>query len=224
MWDYSLALGFRLTAARRYTSVSFRRSSRQPLEYLFDIIIISSFTVDICNRNQYLVSVGSASGRLQKFLKDFSRLIIEANPSETVAHTVCRLEIISRDETVFPGLWNYFGWQRPCYLLGEGYAKTFKELMEETDWDAYGTGNYEKCANCMVHSGYEASAVMDSVRHPLKAAKVALGGIRTDGEMAAEISLDRQRSAKYVFSRHVEEAMTQLGGTDESSQRPSRAN
>ena len=55
----------------------------------------------------------------------------------------------------------YFGWQRPCYLLGEGYAKTFKELMEETDWDAYGTGNYEKCADCMVHSGYEATAVMD---------------------------------------------------------------
>ena len=45
-----------------------------------------------------------------------------------------------------------FGWQRPCYLLGEGYAKTFKELMDETDWDSYGTGNYEKCADCMVHS------------------------------------------------------------------------
>ena len=71
---------------------------------------------------------------------------------------------------------NYFGWQRPCYLLGEGYAKTFKELMEETDWDAYGTGNYEKCADCMVHSGYEATAVMDSVKHPLKAAAVALRG------------------------------------------------
>ena len=67
---------------------------------------------------------------------------------------------------------NYFGWQRPCYLLGEGYAKTFKELMDETDWDAYGTGNYEKCADCMVHSGYEATAVIDSVRNPLKAAAV----------------------------------------------------
>ena len=69
---------------------------------------------------------------------------------------------------------NYFGWQRPCYLLGEGYAKTFKELMETTDWDAYGTGNYEKCADCMVHSGYEATAVMDAVKHPLKALGVAL--------------------------------------------------
>ena len=119
---------------------------------------------------------------------------------------------------------NYFGWQRPCYLLGEGYAKTFKELMEDTDWDAYGTGNYEKCADCMVHSGYEATAVMDSVRNPLKAAQVALRGIRTEGDMAAEIPLDRQRPAKYVFSRHVEEAMSRLGGgTNELSQRPSRA-
>ena len=116
---------------------------------------------------------------------------------------------------------NYFGWQRPCYLLGEGYAKTFKELMEETDWDAYGTGNYEKCANCMVHSGYEATAVMDSVRNPLRAAKVALRGIRTEGEMAPEIPLDRQRPAKYVFSGHVEQAMARLGRTDQPSQRPS---
>jgi hypothetical protein len=95
--------------------------------------------------------------------------------------------------------------------------------MEETDWDAYGTGNYEKCANCMVHSGYEATAVMDSVRNPLKAATVALRGIRTEGEMAAEIPLDRQRPARYVFSRHVEQAMARLGRTDEPSQSASGA-
>jgi len=118
---------------------------------------------------------------------------------------------------------NYFGWQRPCYLLGEGYATTFKELMEETDWDAYGTGNYEKCANCMVHSGYEATAVMHSVRNPLRAATVALRGIRTEGEMAPEIPLNRQRPARYVFSRHVEEAMARLSRTDEPSQSPSGA-
>ena len=108
---------------------------------------------------------------------------------------------------------NYFGWQRPCYLLGEGYAKTFKELMEETDWDTYGTGNYEKCAQCMVHSGYEATAVVDSVHHPMKAAAVALRGVRTEGEMAPEIPLDHQRPAEYVFSRHVEEAMARLGSS-----------
>ena len=74
-----------------------------------------------------------------------------------------------------------FGWQRPCYLLGEGYAKTFKELMEETDWDAYGAGNYEKCADCMVHSGFEATAVADTVTQAVEGARVALRGVRPRG-------------------------------------------
>jgi hopanoid biosynthesis associated radical SAM protein HpnH len=103
-----------------------------------------------------------------------------------------------------------FGWQRPCYLLGEGYTKTYKELMETTDWDAYGTGNYEKCADCMVHSGYEATSVTDTIKHPLKAALVALKGVKTDGPMAPDISLANQRPAEYVFSRHVEEKMAEM--------------
>lgn len=58
--------------------------------------------------------------------------------------------------------YNVFGWQRPCYLLQDGYAKSFRSLMEETEWDRYGTGRNEKCADCMVHCGYEASAVEDT--------------------------------------------------------------
>jgi len=104
----------------------------------------------------------------------------------------------------------YFGWQRPCYLLGEGYAKTFKELMETTDWDSYGTGNYEKCADCMVHSGYEASAVAEAVRKPWELLRLERRGIRTDGPMAPDIPLDKQRPAEYVFGRHVEQAMARL--------------
>lgn len=104
---------------------------------------------------------------------------------------------------------NIFGWQRPCYLLGEGYAKTYRELMDGTDWDAYGTGNYEKCADCMVHSGYEATAVADTIRNPLKALSVVRKGMKTDGAMAPDIPLDRQRPAEYVFSRHVEQAMAE---------------
>jgi hopanoid biosynthesis associated radical SAM protein HpnH len=103
-----------------------------------------------------------------------------------------------------------FGWQRPCYLLGEGYAKTFKELMEETDWDSYGTGNYEKCADCMVHSGYEASAVEHAMQSPLKALGVALRGVRTDGDMVPDLSLDGQRPADYVFSQHVAEKLEEI--------------
>ncbi|MFQ5846325.1 MAG: adenosyl-hopene transferase HpnH [Candidatus Methylomirabilales bacterium] len=58
--------------------------------------------------------------------------------------------------------YNIFGWQRPCYLLQDGYAPTFKELIETTHWDRYGTGRNDKCADCMVHCGYEASAVDDT--------------------------------------------------------------
>jgi hopanoid biosynthesis associated radical SAM protein HpnH len=105
---------------------------------------------------------------------------------------------------------NVFGWQRPCYLLGEGYAASFRKLMDETDWDAYGTGNYEKCADCMVHSGYEATAVQDAVRHPLRAFAVGLRGVRTEGAMAPEIPLTRQRPARYVFSRHVEQKVAEV--------------
>ncbi len=85
---------------------------------------------------------------------------------------------------------NVFGWQKPCYLLvGEGYAKTFKELMQDTDWDNYGVGKNPKCANCMVHSGFEATAVDDTFNHPLKALKVALKGPATEGPMAAELPM-----------------------------------
>lgn len=101
---------------------------------------------------------------------------------------------------------NVFGWQRPCYLLNEGYARSFAELMAETAWDQYGTGNYEKCADCMVHCGYEATAVNDTIAHPLKALAVALRGPKIDTPMAPEITLDNQRPAEFVFEKVVASA------------------
>jgi hopanoid biosynthesis associated radical SAM protein HpnH len=83
---------------------------------------------------------------------------------------------------------NVFGWQKPCYLLvGEGYAKTFKELINDTEWKKYGTGVNPKCADCMVHSGYEATAVDDTFVNPLKALKVFLKGPKLKGSMAPEV-------------------------------------
>ncbi len=98
---------------------------------------------------------------------------------------------------------NVFGWQKPCYLVGEGYTPTFKELMETTDWDSYGTGKYEKCANCMVHCGYEPTAVTDTVSNPLKALKVFMKGVSTEAPMAPDIPLHNQRPATYVFEKQV---------------------
>jgi hopanoid biosynthesis associated radical SAM protein HpnH len=105
---------------------------------------------------------------------------------------------------------NVFGWQKPCYLLGEGYVRSFKELMETTEWDSYGTGKYEKCADCMVHCGYEGTAVDDTFARPWKAMKVALFGIKTEGPMAPDIPLDNARPAEYVFEKRVQEQVAQL--------------
>ncbi|MBT6275229.1 MAG: adenosyl-hopene transferase HpnH, partial [Chromatiales bacterium] len=83
---------------------------------------------------------------------------------------------------------NVFGWQRPCYLLvGEGYAKTFSELMNDTDWSKYGVGRNAKCANCMVHCGFEPTAVNDAISKPWKLAWRALRGPKIEGPMAPEL-------------------------------------
>jgi hypothetical protein len=65
----------------------------------------------------------------------------------------------------------------------------------------------------MVHSGYEATAVRDTIAHPLKSLMVNLRGVRTEGPMAPEISLDNQRPAQYVFSRHVELKLKEIRDT-----------
>ncbi len=109
---------------------------------------------------------------------------------------------------------NVFGWQRPCYLLGEGYADSFSQLMDETNWEIYGTGNYEKCAECMVHCGYEPTAVNDTVKSPLKALGVFLRGPRTDGPMAPEIDMSNQRPARFVFEGLVKTRTEQLAGRE----------
>ncbi len=112
---------------------------------------------------------------------------------------------------------NIFGWQRPCYLLNEGYADSFQTLVDDTDWDSYGTGNYEKCANCMVHCGYEATAVADTVAHPLKALVVHFRGIETEKPMAPEIPLDGQRPAEFVFDNLVKKLSEREPGIGQRS-------
>ena len=117
---------------------------------------------------------------------------------------------------------NVFGWQRPCYLLGEGYAETFKELMETTDWDSYGTGRYEKCADCMAHCGYEPTAVTATVANPLKMFSVSRHGPRTSGAMANEIDLSAQRPAEEHHDRLVAEQLAHIARTEGANARSSK--
>jgi hopanoid biosynthesis associated radical SAM protein HpnH len=113
--------------------------------------------------------------------------------------------------------YNIFGWQKPCYLLQDGYADTFQELMDSTAWHEYGTesGN-PKCANCMVHSGYEASAVNDtfsSLRGLLATAKATLFTSHKD-EHALKLLNEHVRPVhSYNPLVQIEESSSQLEET-----------
>jgi len=121
-------------------------------------------------------------------------------------------------------LYSVFGWQKPCYLVGEGYVKTFAELMEGTDWDQYGVGKYEKCSNCMVHCGFEGTAAKEGLQRPFEFIKVGLSGIRTEGPMAPDIDLSRARPAEDVHERQVSAEMERIKVEDpEAYRRATRA-
>ncbi len=99
---------------------------------------------------------------------------------------------------------NVFGWQKPCYLLvDEGYADSFQELLDDTPWEKYGNSKNPKCASCMAHCGYEATAVEDMLSNPLKGMLVALKGPKTDGEMVPEPELEIDESATAIGLKDI---------------------
>jgi hopanoid biosynthesis associated radical SAM protein HpnH len=71
--------------------------------------------------------------------------------------------------------YSLLGWQRPCYLMGDSYAPSYADLLETTDWDAYGRGRDPRCANCMAHCGYEPSAVIATTRSLRESIRAAVG-------------------------------------------------
>lgn len=130
-------------------------------------------------------------GQTKQLFRDIFRLGKERR--WPLNHSILYLDFLAGNQTYQCTAWgnptyNVFGWQKPCYLLlDEGYAESFQELLDDTDWNAYGTGRNPKCANCMAHCGYEPSAVNDAVAHPLKALLTSLRGPRTEGDMAPEL-------------------------------------
>ena len=82
--------------------------------------------------------------------------------------------------------------------------------MDTTDWETYGTGKYEKCADCMAHCGYEPTAATAALNNPLKAMWVSLRGVKTTGPMAPEIDMSKQRPAQYIFSEQVQKKLSEI--------------
>src|SRR6202007_36055 len=88
--------------------------------------------------------------------------------------------------------------------------------------DAYGCGRYEKCANCMAHCGYEATAANAMMQHPLQAAMIAWRGVKTEGPIAPEIDMSQQSPAQYVFDSNVQLTLSQMR-TNEAREKAAKA-
>ncbi|MEM8598248.1 MAG: adenosyl-hopene transferase HpnH, partial [Pseudomonadota bacterium] len=113
--------------------------------------------------------------RTKEFFREVFRIGEKRGTAKTwsLSHSPIFLDFLLGNQEMQCTPWgmptrNVFGWQKPCYLLGEGYAKTYTELLETTEWEKYGTGNYEKCGDCMAHCGYEPTAANIAFSNPLK--------------------------------------------------------
>jgi hopanoid biosynthesis associated radical SAM protein HpnH len=161
--------------------------------------------------------------RTKNLFREIFRIGKERGREWNLSHSTLFLNFLAGNEEYMCTPWgsptrNVFGWQKPCYLLGEGYVSSFKELMETTDWDSYGTGKYEKCANCMAHCGYEPTAAMDAVKNPFKLMKLKnIFAIKTEGPMAREIDLSKARRAVNVHDKIVAEQMSKIENEQKSA-------
>ena len=134
-------------------------------------------------------------GKSKRLFRDIFRLGDQRGSKWRFNQSGLFLDFLAGNQTYQCTPWsmpcyNMFGWQRPCYLLvDEGYAASFDELMNDTDWNAFGFGRNPKCDNCMAHCGYEGTAVEDTFAHPVKALMQHLRGPRTEGAMAPELPM-----------------------------------
>ena len=154
---------------------------------------------------------------------------VERGRSWNLSHSPLYLDFLAGNQEYTCTPWgsptrNVFGWQKPCYLLGEGYVSSYKELMETTDWDSYGTGKYEKCGNCMAHCGYEQTAAMDAFRNPMKMFKLGkMSKIKTKGPMAPEIDMSKARPAEDVHEQLVKKEMSKIEAEKKAAKEPAEA-
>ncbi|GAB4516678.1 adenosyl-hopene transferase HpnH [Amphiplicatus metriothermophilus] len=167
--------------------------------------------------------------RTKNLFRDVFRIGKTRGRKWRLNHSTLYLDFLAGNQEYLCTPWgmptrNVFGWQKPCYLLGEGYVSSFKELMETTDWDQYGTGKYEKCSNCMAHCGYEPTAAIDAIRNPLKLLKLKnIFSIRTEGPMAPEIDLSKARKAVDVHEKLVAEELSKIEAEKKAAKEPAEA-
>jgi hopanoid biosynthesis associated radical SAM protein HpnH len=163
------AQGFRVTTNTTFFTHDSPKTVRDVLDFLNDDLKVDEMMISPAYayekapdqehflgvaQTRRLFSAAFADGRRKKWRLNHSPLFLDF------------LEGKAEFDCTAWGIPSYslFGWQRPCYLMSDGYTQTYKELLETTDWSSYGRGRDPRCENCMAHCGYEPTAVLKTTR------------------------------------------------------------
>jgi hopanoid biosynthesis associated radical SAM protein HpnH len=158
------ALGFRVSTNTTFLNTDTPQTVREVLDFLNDDLGVDSIQISPAYAYEKAPDQGHFPGVAQTRALFSAAFADGGRKRWRLNHTPVFLDFLEGkvDFECTPwGIPSYsiFGWQRPCYLMSDGYAKTYKELLETTDWSRYGRGNDPRCDNCMAHCGYEPTAV-----------------------------------------------------------------
>ena len=171
------ARGFRVTTNTTFFTQDSPKTVREVLDFLNDelgvdeMMISPAYAYDKAPDQEHFLGVRQTRELFREAFADGRRKRWRLN------HSPLFLDFLEGREEFDCTAWgipsySLFGWQRPCYLMSDGYAQTYKELIETTDWSKYGRGRDPRCENCMAHCGYEPTAVLKtthSLRQSLRA-------------------------------------------------------
>jgi hopanoid biosynthesis associated radical SAM protein HpnH len=174
------AAGFRVTTNTTFFTHDSPKTVREVLDFLNDDLQVDEMMISPAyayekapdqehflgvQQTRSLFSAAFADGRRKRWRLNHSPLFLDF------------LEGKAEFECTAWGIPSYslFGWQRPCYLMADGYAKTYRELIETTDWSSYGRGRDPRCENCMAHCGYEPTAVLQTTRSLRQSLRALIG-------------------------------------------------
>jgi len=168
--------GFRVTTNSTFFNTDSPKTVREVLDFLNDdlkvdaMMISPAYAYEKAPDQQHFLGV-------EQTRKLFREAFEGRRKKWRLNHSPLFLDFLEGKQEFACTAWgvpsySVLGWQRPCYLMSDGYVSTYRELVETTDWDAYGRGKDPRCANCMAHCGYEPTAVIatiDSLRESLRA-------------------------------------------------------
>jgi hopanoid biosynthesis associated radical SAM protein HpnH len=171
------ARGFRVTTNSTFFNTDSPKTVREVLDFLNDdlkvdaMMISPAYAYEKAPDQEHFLGVQQTRALFKDAFADKRRKKWRLN------HSPLFLDFLEGKAEFGCTAWgipsySVLGWQRPCYLMADGYASSYKELIETTDWDSYGRGKDPRCANCMAHCGYEPSAViasLDSLRESVRA-------------------------------------------------------